>query len=968
MSRVEKGGRSFRPVIKGSAATRKPTPSLTTPLQSVTGQDPNHQTTSSGLSGPSTQLHSNTDLSLSSIPISQTSRSSPDSPPTLTQPGNSPARAPLATINLPGVLQPPSSPIGPTNDDRIVFLPIRSDEMPVPSSTLTQPGKSATRAPLTNFPNASRSLNSPIGTQNASQTISRPISTAENPSLPSTLTQFGQRPTRVPLTTTVLSGVTPPFPIGVGHSPRTILRPHPVDEPVLPPSRFVRASSVMSTTSSIGSSMSAAEKMKLKAQAAKAARAEAKLRNPTPFRRSSSVGPGPTPPTPRAQTISVPTPPLIASGSAEPAMGGPIDATLQLIDADDSVARLTSGAEDGDIPVPTQCSLLGSSPVPAQAPSPSLPADAVANTNQKPRPKPRVKQAKRSKQLSSQKPSAELSNKKARAARKPKATLATSRTAPTGSIENENENRDEEDEDISPRLRRKRHLLKLRAEKQEKDGDQSSTPYSTTRKLRERSERRISPKLFNDSSEASGEEAQVEDRSFMASSIAGEEEAESGQKKRNRKGRKGLAVKRARKVKIKGLKSGSEEEDEDTPIDPAKMTLTALCVPEARRGRRSELLESRMKLVIERRDREKAERMQLRAERRKRKRQTPVERREKTREKEGEEGGEGEQECQEGEEEEGNGDRSAAAAKATRQSLAETYGLEELDSDDDMDNFEEVVFDEFAKSTRAKKNTPALKAPIAPLADIEEEEEEIVEEDYVPEARQYAPQLRVVDGQIVLDQDSLQVDRQEDQTHRLDEMEIVEENDATRLVNSHTWSRGIRGERWSAHETSLFFDAVRMFGSDFEMIAQLFPGRNRKQIRLKWIKEEKKAPDLMTNVMMGRDSLRSRSSSEPLCPIEKQVEEDGEQGGEIVELTSLTKFEEYAKLVGIDYTGPIPEDPMDKWREKERLEDEELRKQAATTKLKKTGEGGEGVNEDEDEDEEEEVVEQDFNSAGWGEF
>lgn len=37
-------------------------------------------------------------------------------------------------------------------------------------------------------------------------------------------------------------------------------------------------------------------------------------------------------------------------------------------------------------------------------------------------------------------------------------------------------------------------------------------------------------------------------------------------------------------------------------------------------------------------------------------------------------------------------------------------------------------------------------------------------------------------------------------------MEIVEENDSTRLVNSHTWGKGVRGERWSAEETSLFFD------------------------------------------------------------------------------------------------------------------------------------------------------------------
>jgi len=31
-------------------------------------------------------------------------------------------------------------------------------------------------------------------------------------------------------------------------------------------------------------------------------------------------------------------------------------------------------------------------------------------------------------------------------------------------------------------------------------------------------------------------------------------------------------------------------------------------------------------------------------------------------------------------------------------------------------------------------------------------------------------------------------------------------------------------------------------------------------------------------------------------------------------------FRQYARLVGIDLDGPIPADPMDKWREKERLQ------------------------------------------------
>ncbi|KAH9808913.1 hypothetical protein DFH28DRAFT_992858 [Melampsora americana] len=184
-------------------------------------------------------------------------------------------------------------------------------------------------------------------------------------------------------------------------------------------------------------------------------------------------------------------------------------------------------------------------------------------------------------------------------------------------------------------------------------------------------------------------------------------------------------------------------------------------------------------------------------------------------------------------------------------------------------------------------------------------------------------------------------------------MEIVEEHDSTRLVNSLTWSKKIRGERWSAEETALFFDAVRMFGSDFEMITQLFPGRNRKQIRLKWRKEEKKAPQIMTDMMMGRQPP-SRASVTP------SIAEEENEDSEIIRLDCLNTFEEYAKWVGIDCTGPIPEDPMDKWREKERLEDLEMRK-ANEMGSKKTGD------EDEDEeDDDDEVIEEEIDTAAWG--
>ncbi|PQE13060.1 hypothetical protein CJF30_00002971 [Rutstroemia sp. NJR-2017a BBW] len=100
-------------------------------------------------------------------------------------------------------------------------------------------------------------------------------------------------------------------------------------------------------------------------------------------------------------------------------------------------------------------------------------------------------------------------------------------------------------------------------------------------------------------------------------------------------------------------------------------------------------------------------------------------------------------------------------------------------------------------------------------------------------------QMRVVDGQIVIDERSLQVDR-----HRqaLDEglvMEEIEENDFSKATNSGAYMK-----RASA--------SLRQFGTAFEMIAAMFPGRSRRQIKLKFVREERENPQKVDRALMGK--------------------------------------------------------------------------------------------------------------------
>ncbi|TGZ85369.1 hypothetical protein EX30DRAFT_392720 [Ascodesmis nigricans] len=115
-----------------------------------------------------------------------------------------------------------------------------------------------------------------------------------------------------------------------------------------------------------------------------------------------------------------------------------------------------------------------------------------------------------------------------------------------------------------------------------------------------------------------------------------------------------------------------------------------------------------------------------------------------------------------------------------------------------------------------------------------------------------APQMRIVNGELVIDEETLRVDRHERDALQTDEMEIVEENTNTRLINSNTFSKRERTERWDPTEIALFYEGLSMFGTDFTMLAGLFPTRTRRQIKNKFNVEERKNPLRITQALRQR--------------------------------------------------------------------------------------------------------------------
>ncbi|KUJ13048.1 uncharacterized protein LY89DRAFT_623168 [Mollisia scopiformis] len=135
-------------------------------------------------------------------------------------------------------------------------------------------------------------------------------------------------------------------------------------------------------------------------------------------------------------------------------------------------------------------------------------------------------------------------------------------------------------------------------------------------------------------------------------------------------------------------------------------------------------------------------------------------------------------------------------------------------------------------------------------------------------------QYRLVDGNIVVDEQSLVVNRQREAQAAHAEMEEVEENDFTRVITSATFMKREKSNAWDALATDQFYKALSQYGTDFETIAKLFPHRNRRQIKLKFNNEERKNPAKITRYLTQPKKAMDKEQFERLSGIKLETVEE----------------------------------------------------------------------------------------------
>ncbi|KAI0931682.1 hypothetical protein AcW1_000982 [Taiwanofungus camphoratus] len=190
---------------------------------------------------------------------------------------------------------------------------------------------------------------------------------------------------------------------------------------------------------------------------------------------------------------------------------------------------------------------------------------------------------------------------------------------------------------------------------------------------------------------------------------------------------------------------------------------------------------------------------------------------------------------------------------------AKKYGRNP-DDDEQPSGGPNVTTSESGHDTRASRSVPSTSAgSSAPRPSIfndsrpNHESQNGDDFDYTKDlsTSRYNVQVRIgANGETIIDEESLFVNRnEEDETENYTH---VEESDTTKFVNSSTYSKKLRGSRWSAEETELFYDALSQFGENYELISYVLPGRDRKACKNKFKAEDKKNPTRVTYCLNNR--------------------------------------------------------------------------------------------------------------------
>lgn len=103
------------------------------------------------------------------------------------------------------------------------------------------------------------------------------------------------------------------------------------------------------------------------------------------------------------------------------------------------------------------------------------------------------------------------------------------------------------------------------------------------------------------------------------------------------------------------------------------------------------------------------------------------------------------------------------------------------------------------------------------------------------------------------------------------------------------------GTRWTEEETELFYKGLRMFGTDFEMVASLFPSKRRKEIKDNYTRELKFNPSKVEDNLANRETWALEQYAEMIGREESTWENPEELNKELAAIEQRITAEHEAR-------------------------------------------------------------------------
>lgn len=157
------------------------------------------------------------------------------------------------------------------------------------------------------------------------------------------------------------------------------------------------------------------------------------------------------------------------------------------------------------------------------------------------------------------------------------------------------------------------------------------------------------------------------------------------------------------------------------------------------------------------------------------------------------------------------------------------------------------------KATLRKKRLSKLgEIPSSDVEDNIEVKKVSAVEKPKPNENVAAVQMRVVNGQVVIDQSSLFI-RHIDTSNELP-ITMMESKD--QQITSLSFKKNSnRSKKWQKEETDLFYQCISICGTDFGMMSVIMPNRNRKQLINKYHRETRLNPERIRQAFEKRKML-----------------------------------------------------------------------------------------------------------------